>query len=392
MPPAVIGNFSVTGLPIPACVISWNSVSGVTGYHLYRSTNGNDYAQIGADITGQWNTSYTDTDVSAGSTYYYKLAAYNDNGEGELQSWGEPGTPLDSSVLTELSPNDWTNDEISEQWETKWYSFTASEGSNYKVQWNTAYYGDGTQTLPYTYVSAFASNGNPIFPENSQGWANPPTVSSVSGTVYLRVEGYNDLGTYAIRYYEPAVLPPQAAITISSVSTTLVPDPSCYISWNSVEGVTGYHLFRSTDYDSGYAQIGGDLTYTFYTDDSVSVDSTYYYKVAAYNDNGDGELSSARSGVLVVTALSNDSWTEGEIVASGDVHWYSFDVAEGSTYLVEWNYNDGSYTLPSANVSATLADGSWLSLPTVSGVTGTVYLKVEAYGQTGTYAIKYAED
>jgi fibronectin type 3 domain-containing protein len=399
---------SVTATPIPACVISWNYVESVTGYHLYRSTSlDGDYAQI-AEMEGGYNYSYTDTSVSAGSTYYYKVAAYNANGEGELSS-ARSGTPLDSSVITTLSDNVWTDGDITTSGDVKWYSFTASAGTSYQVQWNAQYYGDGTKTLPYAYVSAFRADGGYIFQQTSNGWTSPRTVSGVTGTVYLRVQG-SGTGTYAIRYYDPTSMPPQASMSIS-VTVILFPAPSCVVSWNYVEGVTGYHLYRSTNPDSDYVEIT-DITGYYnnsYTDTDVSAGSTYYYKVAAYNANGEGELSSAKSGTppdsSAITTLSDNVWIDGEITTSGDVKWYSFTASEGSAYQVQWNdsyQGDRTKTLD-IKVSAFEADGSpifqtvdsgWTSPRTVSGVTGTVYLKVEAYssGNTGTYAIKYAQE
>jgi fibronectin type 3 domain-containing protein len=294
--------YSVVGTPSPSCVISWNYVSGVIGYHLYRSDSlSGSYAPI-ADITEWWNTwniSYTDTSVSLGSTYYYKVAAYNTIGEGQLSA-AISGTPPASSAITALSDNTWTDGEIVTPVDVKWYSFTASEGSTYQVQWNTRYNGDGTYTLPYANVSAFTADGDYIFYPTSDGWTYPQTVSGVTGTVYLKVEAGGSAGTYAIRYYDPTSLPPQAAMNIYSVNAT--PAPSCVIEWNYVDGVIGYRLYRSDSLDGVYAQIGADITgydNNFYTDLGVSAGSTYYYKVAAYNANGEGERSAAVSGTPI---------------------------------------------------------------------------------------------
>ena len=56
--------------------VSWSIVDNATGYRLYRSENADSgYSVI---YTGS-AVSYTDSTVTAGKTYYYKVAAYNAN-------------------------------------------------------------------------------------------------------------------------------------------------------------------------------------------------------------------------------------------------------------------------------------------------------------------------
>jgi hypothetical protein len=65
--------------------ISWTSVSGATGYRLYRSaTSGGTYSQIGGDMT---SVSYTNIGLNTSTTYYYKVSAYNAIGESSLSSY-----------------------------------------------------------------------------------------------------------------------------------------------------------------------------------------------------------------------------------------------------------------------------------------------------------------
>jgi len=53
--------------------------AGVTQNRIYRSTtNGGPYEVIASIAT---NTSYTDTRVTRGTTYYYVVSAVNGNGE-----------------------------------------------------------------------------------------------------------------------------------------------------------------------------------------------------------------------------------------------------------------------------------------------------------------------
>lgn len=59
--------------------LSWSNVANETGYKVFRSTNNSTYTQLttlSANVT-----SYTDNAVSAGTTYYYYVMAFNGDGD-----------------------------------------------------------------------------------------------------------------------------------------------------------------------------------------------------------------------------------------------------------------------------------------------------------------------
>lgn len=59
--------------------LSWDAVINATGYNVKRSTTaGGPYTTIAANVTG---TSYVDTTVTNGTTYYYVVTAVNTDGE-----------------------------------------------------------------------------------------------------------------------------------------------------------------------------------------------------------------------------------------------------------------------------------------------------------------------
>src|SRR3984893_8139329 len=76
-PPAAPTNLAAT--PGNAVVtLTWTASSGATSYHVKRATtNGGPYTQIAAPTS----TSYTDTSLTNGTTYYYVVSALNAAGE-----------------------------------------------------------------------------------------------------------------------------------------------------------------------------------------------------------------------------------------------------------------------------------------------------------------------
>ena len=78
------GGGSLASSPSHSVTLTWtaSASSGVTGYNIYRSqTNGGPYTQLNS--TAISGTSYVDTSVSAGQTYYYVATAA---GQGSVQS------------------------------------------------------------------------------------------------------------------------------------------------------------------------------------------------------------------------------------------------------------------------------------------------------------------
>ena len=63
--------------------VSWSSVSGAEGYYVYRSL---DVSGSPSRVETTSYTSYTDTMLSAGTTYYYTVSAWNNAGVGNSSS------------------------------------------------------------------------------------------------------------------------------------------------------------------------------------------------------------------------------------------------------------------------------------------------------------------
>lgn len=78
-------------------LLSWTASAGATNYNIKRSTSSGGESTIGS-ATG---TSYTDTNLLDGTTYYYVFSALNTGGEG-LNSAEVSATPLFSPAPTNL--------------------------------------------------------------------------------------------------------------------------------------------------------------------------------------------------------------------------------------------------------------------------------------------------
>lgn len=81
--PAPAAPTGLTANPVSTSQIdlAWtDNATTETAYKVYRSTDGVSYSQVGTDLAADSN-SYSDATITAGTTYYYKVAAVNGSGE-----------------------------------------------------------------------------------------------------------------------------------------------------------------------------------------------------------------------------------------------------------------------------------------------------------------------
>ena len=89
--------------------LSWNAASLATGYNVKRSTtSGGPYSTIAPNVAG---TSYSDTSVTGGTTYYYVVSGVNSAGEGpnSSQASATPITPPPPGTGTGLKGQYYNN-------------------------------------------------------------------------------------------------------------------------------------------------------------------------------------------------------------------------------------------------------------------------------------------
>jgi hypothetical protein len=308
-----------------------------------------------------------------------------------------------------------------------YYTFEADAAKAYTVLINEgggSGFGDGTKTAGvYAYIRK-ADSAVLVNTVAGEKYALPSPLSftGYTGRVYVSVSLNDVAGTYGVCYqeYNPGNYPPAAAPQdVRAGSPPWGASTAPLIIWKPAPGAEGYRLYRSTNYNTGYAQVGGDITggaIRSAADTSASVSTSYYYKVSAYNSQGEGPqsdysyiytLSAAPGGGAPGTAaaLNAGEWKDNTIAAGTDRHWYSFSAEAGKTYRIQANdsYNGNNTKTAAVYLSVYDAAGSPLEIDrtqtytsyplTISGASGTVYIQARPYGSganaAGTYSVRY---
>jgi hypothetical protein len=323
---ATAGNASVS--------LSWAASSGATGYNIYRSTTSGGEGTTAVATTG--STSYTDTGLTNGTKYYYKVAATNGGGT-SAQSSEVSATPSASAPTsvqisaggpatgTWAADKDFTGGATSAT--TNAISTTGVTNPAPQSVYQHNRYGNFTYTIPgavpgatYTirlhfaeeYWTTAGSRTFNVLIDGTQVLTNFDIFATAGGEYKAVVEQFTETapsnGTFTIQFATVKDNAQVNGIEILS-SSTLSPPPtptglaaiagnaSVILSWNADPGATSYNIYRGTTSGGEGTTPVGTSTSTGFTDTGLTNGTQYYYKISATNSAG----TSAQSGE--VTAI-----------------------------------------------------------------------------------------
>jgi fibronectin type 3 domain-containing protein len=254
--------------------VSWNSVSGASGYRVYRATSSyGSYSQIASPTT----TSYTNTGLSASTTYYYKVSAYNSAGESAQSSYDYATTSSSSSSGDSTKPSTPTG-----------VKATVQSSSSISVSWNSV-----SGAISYKIYRGLSASYTPSeTPVTSASYTFTGLDSNT--TYYFRITAINSNGessqssAVSAKTQAPPLQKPNAPYgspVVNSQTTT-----SLTIGWPASSNATDYKLYRATG-DSNSFTVVYTGSATTYRNTGVTSGVTYKYKVTATNSAGESEFS-----------------------------------------------------------------------------------------------------
>lgn len=261
--------------------LSWsgpspNGDAPITKYNIYRSTTATMPSTATTSVSG---TSYTDTGLTNGTTYYYWVTAVNGGGEGSAASASAtpatiPSSPQNLSV---------TPDDIPDELVVTWSAPSSNGGlpiSSYTLYRNTV-------------------NSEPAVAYRSGLTATTFTdLGLTAGTTYYYwVTAFNAVGESPAAgpasYEAGAPGPPQSLSATASTKCTNKGKPVCDVAlaWSAPLASGGspviqYDVYRSTSNTMPNTTIANGVTTTSYTDSKVAAGTTYYYWVTAVSITG----------------------------------------------------------------------------------------------------------
>ena len=261
-------------------VLTWSAPSddggsAITGYNIYRGISSD--GEIILTTIGNVLT-FTDTGLTNGQTYYYKVSAVNGEGEGALSS-ERSATPMLLTVPSAPTLNTATasNGQVVLTW-TSPSSIGGSPITGYKVYRGTTPEGESLLTAIGAVLTFTDTN-------------------VIGGQAYYyKVSAVNSVGEGALSNEKSVTL-----ISTPSMPEDLTLEPmngDVSISWtaptnNGGSTITGYRVYRGAT-EADLTQIG-TTSGLFFIDTTTVKGSTYYYAITAVNEAGEGARSTVSS-------------------------------------------------------------------------------------------------
>lgn len=324
--------------------LSWSASSGrgTITYSILRSTtSGSGYTQIASNLS---STSYTDTTVVNGTTYYYVFYATNE--------FLSTGYSLEKSALPVFPPLAPTG-----------VSAEGRQNSNL-LSWSVA---SGLGTITYHIDRSTTSGAGFSSLASNLSTTTYTDTSALAGiTYYYKIRAENAGGISPDSSEASATA--MASFTLSQLIANA--GESLQVSWNSSTGATSY--------DVKYGVSSGLYTTTLNNQTSPATLSSltagipYYVMVTAKNSTGSVDASSEMN-AIPMAAFTMQSLTSS--LSAMNIWWNTSTGA--SSYFIKYGTSTNTYT-------STTSDQN--SPGIVSGLTAGVpyYFRVSARNSYGT--------
>jgi fibronectin type 3 domain-containing protein len=290
VPPESPVNLLISGTTATTIGLVWMDASSTeTGFQVDRSVDGVNYAQVALHPAD--STAHTDTDLAPATTYFYRVRAFNVAGLSGPAEVSGTTLPLPPATPTGLSATP-ANARVTLVWD-------ATEGADtYRVSRAT--------TSGGSYVTIADSLTSPAFTD----------LAVSNGATYFYVVSALNAGGESPASSEVSAtpLPPPAAP--ENLTARFVSSAAITLTWlDMATDEAGYRVLRSLD-GANFEQVAElPADSTAFSDNGLMPDTSYFYRVVAFNAMGDSTPAQLRERTLPLPPLA----PTGLIATPGDV-------------------------------------------------------------------------
>ena len=360
--------------------LSWNAVSNANSYTVYCSNDGHSYVSLGT--TDKVSVS---VDAGASGTFYFKVSASNDYGEGPQSSSVSCYCTDDGSGETPGGGGDNPGGGSVP---------SAPKGLGARADGMTAYLSWNSVSNASYYTVYYSYSGSSYTSLGSTYETSISVKANKSGTFSFKVSANNDYGegpkSSAASCYcsenggggggdNPGGgnegTAPSAPTGLTAEKDGPTTYPSVRVSWDAVSNATSYIIYRSTNAYGTYSQIG-TADYSVYYDNNPK-NGTNYYKVKAKNAYGTSDYSDFTGVSIDRDAVSPCPPT----TLKGSVSGYNITMR----WTLSNNSGCGKPTKITVRVYEPYQNADWFDKDVLSGSATSYTFKYPAYQDADGY-------
>lgn len=328
--PEAIENLTVKKSTVNSITLSWNKADGADGYDIYKmSTKEYGKYYLDGSVDSADITEYTDDSLASGTEYSYKVSAYknfNDSKKHGTEAY-VVGETLTAAVKS-LKVLERTTSEI----KLSWLSVKGADG--YIV-----YKKDEGESAFSEYTRISNNGDETVYFTDSK--LNSAYARSYRIVTYSYIE--NELKKSDFAEIDACTLPK----TVENLKVATVSTSSVKLTWNKVDGATGYIVYRQGTSDTTkYYTIAilESNTEISYLDKDLSSAMPHEYRVLAYKTVNDkkyvGEYTSETG--CTYPAKSSGIKATSQTTEAIKIKWNAIARVDG--YRI-YKIVDGTYTL-----------------------------------------------
>ncbi len=258
--------------------LTWTAVKGAKEYKVYRSTAKNGSYSL---MFTTKNTSYTNSNATAGQKYFYKVRAIHNNTDANSAYSAIKSRTADLAKTTGLKVENATAKAVKISWNK------VAGAASYKV------YRSETKNGTYKLVKTVTVRN-----------CNDTTVAP-GKTYYYKVKAIcsNTDGNGALSGYVSAKTVPAAPVMKNTAKATT---DTITVSWEKVPSASGYYVYRRS-YSSDNWKFLKDVTSGSTTSYKHDSKGKYVYRIMAYTKvDGEKYFSNYSNEIVVRTMTSRN--------------------------------------------------------------------------------------
>ena len=269
-------NLNATTVDNDSIKVTWVDHSSIeTHFELQKSgTSGTGPWSVAATL-GANVESYTVNGLGAGKKYWFRVKAYNSNDN-------SPWSNVDNATTKENAPS-----------APAGLTATAVSNDQINLAWGNVSNEDGfriyrsTDNVTYALIKTVGVN---VVTYNNTGLTG-------NRKYYFRVKAYNTGGNSAYSNTASDTTAPQAPTALTATAGSGDTWNTINLNWtDNSSSEAGFKIERSTSSGSGFTQIATNAASDHtYTSTGLSANTTYYFRVRAYNGNGNSDYSNTAS-------------------------------------------------------------------------------------------------